>query len=130
MLKLRLLSKDCRIKRDMQIIGLLIQQILINDVIEMSLYAMATLFSAILTALSISAYRKSGIQKLKYAVAAFALFCGFLIYEILEQLLSLNNPFTDIIIPSSALAILIFFFMAVIKKNLIDKKVHDQQYMN
>ncbi|HZO11303.1 MAG TPA: hypothetical protein VFB48_04225 [Nitrososphaeraceae archaeon] len=130
MLKLRLLSKDCRIKRDMQIIGLLIQQILINDVIEMSLYAMATLFSAILTALSISAYRKSGIQKLKYAVAAFALFCGFLIYEILEQLLSLDNPFTDIIIPSSALAILIFFFMAVIKKNLIDKKVHDQQYMN
>jgi hypothetical protein len=130
MLKLRLLSKDCRIKRDMQIIALLIQQILINDVIEMSLYAMATLFSAILTALSISAYRKSGIQKLKYAVAAFALFCGFLIYEILEQLLSLDNPFTDIIIPSSALAILIFFFMAVIKKNLIDKKVHDQQYMN
>jgi len=114
----------------MQIIGLLIQQILINDVIEMSLYAMATLFSAILTALSISAYRKSGIQKLKYAVAAFALFCGFLIYEILEQLLSLDSPFTDIIIPSSALAILIFFFMAVIKKNLIDKKVHDQQYMN
>jgi hypothetical protein len=123
MLKLRLLSKDCRIERDMQIIGLLIQQILINDVIEMSLYAVATLFSVILTALSISAYRKSGIKKLKYAVAAFALFCGFLIYEILEQLLSLDNPFTDIIIPSSALAILIFFFMAVIKKNLIDMKV-------
>jgi hypothetical protein len=116
MLKLRLLSKDCRIKRDMQIIGLLIQQILINDVIEMSLYAMATLFSAILTALSISAYRKSGIQKLKYAVAAFALFCGFLIYEILEQLLSLDNRYTDIIIPSSALAILILFFLAVVKK--------------
>ena len=107
----------------MHIIALPMEQLLINDVIEMSIYAVATLFSALLTAVSIAAYRKTGLKKLKYAVAAFALFCGFLIYEILEQLLSLDNPFTDIIIPSAALAILIFFFMAVIKKNLIDKKV-------
>lgn len=107
----------------MHIITLLVQQMLINNVIEISLYSVASLFSAILTALSISAYRKTGLKKLQYAVAAFALFFGFLIYEILEQLFSLDNYFTDIIIPSSALAILIFFFMAVIKKNLIDKKV-------
>ena len=107
----------------MHIITLLVQQMLVNNVIEISLYFAASLFSAILTALSISAYRKTGLKKLQYAVAAFALFCGFLIYEILEQLFSLDNPFTDIIIPSSVLAILIFFFMAVIKKNLIDKKV-------
>lgn len=107
----------------MQLVGLLIQQILINDLIEISIYAVASLFSAILTALSISAYRQTGLKKLQYAVAAFALFCAFLIYEILEQLFSLDNPFTDIVIPSSALAILIFFFMAVINKNLIEKKV-------
>jgi hypothetical protein len=101
----------------MNIIEPLIQEIQLNDVIEMSLYAVGSVISALLTVLSISAYRTSGLKKLGYAVFAFALFCGFLIYEILEQLLSLDNPYTDIIIPSSALAILILFFLAVVKKS-------------
>jgi len=84
--------------------------------IEVSLYAVGSVFSTILTVLSISAYRKSGLKKLKYAIVAFALFSGFLMYEILESLLSLDNEFTDIIIPSSALAILILFFLAVVRK--------------
>ncbi|HEY6950489.1 MAG TPA: hypothetical protein VI146_07750 [Nitrososphaeraceae archaeon] len=46
---------------------------------------------------------------------AFSLFCGFLIYENLEHLFSIDNPFTDIIIPSTGLAILAFFLLAVIK---------------
>ena len=101
----------------MNIIEPLIQEIQLNDVIEMSLYAVGSVISALLTVLSISAYRTSGLKKLGYAVFAFALFCGFLIYEILERLLSLDNPYTDIIIPSSALAILILFFLAVVKKS-------------
>jgi hypothetical protein len=93
-----------------------ILQILVSDVIEVSLYAVGSVFSTILTVLSISAYRKTGLKKLKYAIVAFALFSGFLIYEILESLLSLDNPYTDIIIPSSALVILIFLFLTVIKR--------------
>ena len=100
----------------MNIIEPLIQEIQINDVVEVSLYVVGSVVSALLTVLSISAYRTSGLKKLGYAVFAFALFCGFLIYEILERLLSLDNPYTDIIIPSSALAILILFFLAVVKK--------------
>jgi hypothetical protein len=41
----------------------------------------------------------------------------FLIYEGLEHFYNLDNPFTDIVIPSSGLAIIVFFFMAVIKRN-------------
>jgi hypothetical protein len=100
----------------MNIIEPLIQEIQLNDAIEMSLYAVGSVISALLTVLSISAYRTSSLKKLGYAAFAFALFCGFLIYEILERLLSLDNPYTDIIIPSSALAILILFFLAVVKK--------------
>jgi hypothetical protein len=100
----------------MIIIEPLIQEIQLNDAIEMSLYAVGSVISALLTVLSISAYRTSSLKKLGYAAFAFALFCGFLIYEILERLLSLDNPYTDIIIPSSALAILILFFLAVVKK--------------
>jgi len=109
-------SYEHKIERDMNIIGPLIQEMQINDVVEVSLYLVGSVVSALLTVLSISAYRTSGLKKLRYAVFAFALFCGFLIYEILEQLLSLDNPYTDIIIPSSALAILILFFLAVVKK--------------
>jgi inner membrane protein involved in colicin E2 resistance len=111
----------------MHFIEPLIQQILINDVIEMSLYAVGSVLSAILTALSISAYRKSGLKKLQYAVVGFSLFCGFLIYENLENLLGIDDPYTDIIIPSMALAILVSFFLAVIKKSVIDKKLFYNQ---
>ena len=113
--------------REMQFIEPLIQQIPINDVIEALLYAAGTVLSAILTALSIFAYRKSGMKKLQYAVIAFSLFCGFLIYENLENLFGIDNPYTDIIIPSMGLAILVFFFIAVIKKGVIDKKLFYNQ---
>src|SRR5437867_10700762 len=113
--------------REMHFIEPLIQQIPINDVIEALLYSAASVLSAILTALSISAYRKSGIKKLQYAVIAFSLFCGFLIYENLENLFRIDNPYTDIIIPSMGLAILVFFFIAVIKKGVIDKKLFYNQ---
>jgi hypothetical protein len=101
----------------MNIIEPLIQEIQVNDVIEMSIYGVGSVISALLAVLSISACRTSGLKKLGYAAFAFALFCGFLIYEILEQLLSLDNPYTNIVIPSSALAILILFFLAVVKKS-------------
>jgi len=100
----------------MHFIALLIQQLQTSDAIEISLYVLGSVFSAVLTALSISAYLKTGLKKLKYAVVAFALFSGFLVYEIMETLFSLDNPYTDIIIPSSVLVILIFFFLAVVKK--------------
>ena len=93
-----------------------IQQIAFNDIIEIALYITGSILSAILAGLSVFAYRKSGLKKLLYAAFAFSLFCVFLIYENLEHVFSLDNAFTDIIIPLSGLVIILFFFFAAVKK--------------
>jgi hypothetical protein len=95
----------------------LVQQILSTEVIEMLLYIASAILSALLFALSIYSYRKSGLKKLLYASIAFLLFVVFLIYESLEHFYALDNAFTDIVIPLSGLAIVLFFFLAVIKKS-------------
>jgi len=100
----------------MEVTFLLIQQIPINELVKILLYAAGAAFSLILVSLSISAYTKSDMKNLKYAIGAFSLFCGFLIYESLELIFSFDNPIIDIVIPSSSLAILVLFFMAVTKK--------------
>ena len=101
----------------MDIFSLLIHRINYSELIEMLLYIAGSMLSLVLVLLSISSYKQSGLKKLMYAVIAFSLFCVFLIYEGLEHFYSLDNPFTDIVIPSSGLAIILFFFLAVIKKN-------------
>lgn len=101
----------------MDIFNPLIHQINYSEMIEMLLYIAGSILSLILVILSIYSYKRSGLKKLIYAVIAFSLFCMFLIYEGLEHFYNLDNPFTDIVIPSSGLAIIVFFFMAVIKRN-------------
>lgn len=101
----------------MGLVSSLIQQVLIGDLIEIILYVIGAAFSLILLSLSISAYRKNPQKKLLYAITAFSLFGVFLTYENFEHAFTLDNPFTDIIIPLSTLAILILFFLAVTKRN-------------
>ena len=95
----------------------LIQLVDFNELVEMVLYVAGLILSVVLVALSIFSYRKSGLKKLVYAVIAFSLFGIFLLYEGLEHFYSLENPFTEIVIPLSGLAIILFFFLAVIKKS-------------
>jgi hypothetical protein len=95
----------------------LIQQAAILEVVEMLLYTAGAILSALLVGLTIFSYHKSGLKKLQYAAIAFSLFCIFLIYEGLEHFYSLDNAFTDIVIPLSGSAIILFFFLAVIKKS-------------
>ena len=103
--------------KQMDIIEPVIRQIAWTEIFEMLIYIAGSLLSAILVVLSVVAYRKNRLKKLQYAAIAFSLFCVFLIYENLEHFFSLDNPFTDIIIPSSGLAIILFFFFAVTKKS-------------
>lgn len=98
------------------VITLLISQTTFYDWMEIFLYIGGSVLSAVLTVLSISAYRKTRLHKLQYATIAFILFLAFLIYENIEHLLLFDNPITDIIIPSTGLSILVFFFMAETKK--------------
>jgi hypothetical protein len=53
---------------------------------------------------------------LLYAIVAFLLFGIFLFYEFLEHSMSLENTFTEIVIPFMGLSILVLFFMAIVKK--------------
>jgi hypothetical protein len=85
--------------------------------VEMLLYIAGAILSAVLVTLSVVSYHRSGLKKLLYATIAFLLFGLFLVYESLEHLYSLDNPFTDIVIPLSGLAIILFFFLAVVKKS-------------
>jgi peptidoglycan/LPS O-acetylase OafA/YrhL len=86
------------------------------EIVENILYIIGTIFATILIALSISAYRNTHLRKLIYAIIAFLLFGIFLFYEYLEHSISLDNPFTDIVLPSMALSILVLFFLAIINK--------------
>jgi hypothetical protein len=94
----------------------LILQIALFDLLEDILYVAGTIFAAILIALSISAYRNTHLKKIQYAIVAFFLFGVFLFYEFLEHNIPLDNPFTDIIIPSMGLSILVLFFLAIVNK--------------
>jgi len=95
----------------------IIQQVPILEVVEMLLYIAGAILSVVLVGLCVISYHKSGLKKLQYAAIAFSLFCIFLIYEGLEHFYSLDNAFTDIVIPLSGSAIIFFFFLAVIKKS-------------
>jgi len=73
--------------------------------------------SLILFALAITAYKNTGIKKILFAAAAFALFTVQLLIDALEDLMGfLEEQIVDIFIPLITLAILILFFVAIVKK--------------
>ena len=73
--------------------------------------------SLILFALAITAYKNTGIKKILFAAAAFALFTVQLLVDALEDSMGfLEEQVVDIFIPLITLAILILFFVAIVKK--------------
>jgi len=74
-------------------------------------------FSLLLLALSISAYRRTGIRKVIYAVMAFALFAAQLFIDYIQDNIEfIPSQDWDIIFYAMTLAILILFFLALIKR--------------
>jgi len=75
------------------------------------------IFSIVLFALAITAYRNTKIKKILFAAAAFGLFAVQLIVDPLEDYVEfLEEQYIDIIVPLITLAILILFFVAIVKK--------------
>jgi len=73
--------------------------------------------SLILFGLAITAYKNTGIKKILFAAAAFALFTVQLLVDALEDSIGfLEEQIVDIFIPLITLVILILFFVAIIKK--------------
>lgn len=74
-------------------------------------------FSILLLALSISAYRKTGLKQVIYAAIAFALFAVQLFFEYMEDTVeSFEQPYNGMIYYAMTLAIVVLFFLAVIRR--------------
>jgi hypothetical protein len=77
------------------------------------------IFSLLLLALSITAYRKTGLRFTIYAIIIFALFAIQQTIEFLEDVFSsLDTPITDVTTSSLTLAILVLFFLAIVRTKI------------
>jgi hypothetical protein len=96
--------------------SLLLQTQVFEDT-ETVIVAITGIFSLLLLALSISAYKKTGIRKILYAAAAFALFGIQLLFESFEDIFEVwDTGFGSVITASMTLAILVLFFLAITQK--------------
>jgi len=90
-----------------------IQPFGIESGIELGIVA----FALVLFALSITAYRNTKIKKILFASAAFALFAIQLFVDSIEDYLAFfDEDITGIIVKLMTFAILVLFFVAIVKK--------------
>jgi hypothetical protein len=74
-------------------------------------------FSLLLLGLSISAYRKTALKRLLYAAVAFGLFAIQMFFDYLEDAVEgFDTAYSDIIFYGITLAILVLFFIAIIRR--------------
>jgi hypothetical protein len=89
------------------------------DSIEGVIQAAIGIFSLLLLGLSILAYRRTGLKRIIFAAIAFSLFAIQLILEALEEIIGVleEPPIGDILSASMTLAILVLFFLAIVRKS-------------
>jgi hypothetical protein len=79
-------------------------------------------FSLLLLALSITAYRKTALKGIVYAAIAFGLFSAQLFFDYLEDAVEgWEQPFNDVIFYAMTLAILVLFFLAIVRRGKTQK---------
>ncbi|MGZ5551271.1 MAG: hypothetical protein ACXW07_11060, partial [Nitrososphaeraceae archaeon] len=78
----------------------------------------SAILASILLALSINAYKKKYVKKILYAVFAFVFFAFYLFFEAFESFYPFLETATgvDLIAASLTTLVLIFFFLAILKK--------------
>jgi hypothetical protein len=88
------------------------------DSLESVILAAIGIFSLLLLVLSILAYRRTGLKRIIYAAIAFSLFAIQLIMGFLEETIGFleEPPIGDILTASMTLAILVMFFLAIVKR--------------
>jgi hypothetical protein len=85
----------------------------ITQVIQIAIAA----FSLLLLGLSISAYKKTSLKRILYAAVAFGLFAIQIFFDYLEDAVeALDTPYSDIIFYGMTLAILVLFFIAIVRR--------------
>jgi hypothetical protein len=97
--------------------GLFLQTELFDGV-ESAIHAIIGVFSLLLLALSILAYKRTGLKKIIFAAIAFSLFAVQLLLESIEETFLFGDlPIMDILSSAMTLAILVLFFLAIVRKN-------------
>lgn len=77
------------------------------------------ILSILLLALSITAYRKTRLQLTIYAIIIFSIFAIQQFIDFLDDIIdALDMPLTDVVISSLTLAILILFFLAIVRTKI------------
>jgi len=70
----------------------------------------------LLLVLSVSGYRKTRIRLTIYAIIIFALFAIQQFLDLVDDIFpTLENTITDLVVHSLTLAILVIFFMAIVR---------------
>lgn len=74
-------------------------------------------FSILLLGLSITAYKRTALKGIIYAATAFGLFAAQLLFDYMEDAIEgLEQPYNDVIYYAMTLAILVFFFLAIVRR--------------
>jgi len=80
-------------------------------------------FSLLLLALSITAFKRTRLRITVYAIIIFALFAIQQLLDYLDNIYSsLDTPLTDITISAITLAILVLFFLAIVRSKIENKE--------
>ena len=84
--------------------------------IEFGIETVIGVFALLLFSLSILAYKRTRLKVMLYAAGAFVLFAIQLLLQSLEETYDfLENPLADIMSSALTLAILVLFFLAIVK---------------
>jgi len=87
-----------------------------SENIENIISAGIAVFSVLLLVLSVSGYRKTRIRLTIYAIIIFALFAIQQFLDLVDDIFpTLENTITDLVVHSLTLAILVIFFMAIVR---------------
>ena len=84
--------------------------------VENAIAAGIGIFSLLLLALLITAFKKTGLRITIYAIIIFALFAIQQLFDYSENMLpELDTPLTGVLVDSLTLAILVLFFLAIVR---------------
>jgi hypothetical protein len=98
--------------------GVLLEIDLFNG-LENAIAVSIGIFSLLLLALSITAYRKTGLRITIYAIIIFALFAIQQLFDYFENIIpELDTPVTGVLVDSLTLVILVLFFLAIVRHKI------------
>jgi hypothetical protein len=74
-------------------------------------------FSILLLSLSVTAYKKTALKSIIYAAIAFGLFALQTLFDYLQEAVkSFEQPYNDVIFYAMTLAILVLFFLGIVRR--------------